>query len=86
MLSCLCNIDRMQKAQDLAAKFVVALDEELTASSYCDIPESHLRCQCTEKNTFRRCLHVRSHEGKCKFTTTKKDLFQSLSQPVSFRA
>jgi hypothetical protein len=80
------NIERCKKASRLAAEFVIQTFEEVTELTSTDVPESHLRCQKLERNSYRRCLCKRDHSGHCKFTapgsismTTATELIKSLT-------
>ena len=80
------NIERSKKASRLAAEFVIQTFEEVTALTSTDVPESHLRCQKLERDSYRRCLCKRDHTRNCKFTppgsismTTATELIKSLT-------
>jgi hypothetical protein len=63
------RIETNEKASKLAAKLVVSLLDESEVLTNGDLPESHLRCQTLERDSFRRCLCDRVHIGKkCRFT------------------
>jgi hypothetical protein len=82
------RIEMNEKASKLAAKFVVSLFDEGDALTKRDLPESHLRCQKIEQDTFCGCLCQRGHAGKkCKFTQKNgclmrfaTDLIKTLTQ------
>jgi hypothetical protein len=68
------TLDRVETnmpIRTIAARFVVSLFDEATAvlEGEMSIPESHLRCQKIERDSFRRCLSCRNHTGKCAFTS-----------------
>jgi hypothetical protein len=63
------RIESNERASKLAAKLVVSLLDESEILTNGDLPESHLRCQTLERDSFRRCLSERNHPGKkCRFT------------------
>jgi hypothetical protein len=67
------TIDRVETSipiRTIAARFVVSLFDEASAVLEGEsIPESHLRCQKIERDSFRRCLSCRNHTGNCRFTS-----------------
>jgi hypothetical protein len=68
------TLDRVETSlpiKNIAAKLVVSLFDEASAiiDGDTDIPESSVRCQKIERDSFRRCLLCRNDTGSCKFTT-----------------
>jgi hypothetical protein len=80
----LSNVDRLQKSQDLAARFIRTMDEEITAEANALLPPSEERCQKSENKTFRRCMCKRGHTGKCKFTKHGSASLTAINEVVKF--
>jgi len=68
------TIDRVETSmpiRTITARFVVSLFDEASAvlEEGESIPESHLRCQKIERDSFCCCLSCRNHSGNCHFTS-----------------
>ena len=63
------NIDTLKKVQTITTDFIMALDSEI-ASDESSLPAKNERCCKLERDTQRRCMYLRRHGGKCKFTPT----------------
>ena len=77
-------MDRLEKAHDLAARFIRTVDEEVTAQFAGVLPPTDQRCQRTEDKTFRRCTRTRGHSGKCQFTSNGSASTTAITEIVKF--
>ena len=78
------KVERMQKLQTLATKFILGLNSEMENMESL-LPHEE-RCEHVNRNTFCRCRKKRNHTGKCKWTpkgsiceTTAKNLIESMT-------
>ena len=64
------SIDCLKKVQQLAVDFILSMDSELVATEEVgDLPVDTCRCAKLERDTHRRCMLQRNHDGiNCKFT------------------
>ena len=81
-------VNRNQKIETLAIKFIRALSDEMVGIASEVLPPSEDRCQQLEERTLRRCVKHRGHCGKCAYRhkavspislTTAKKLISALT-------